>query len=271
MTRMAYTFIILSLTLTVSVFAADTTGSKSYPDKPPEISPLQSQGPVLPEATTPIWLSAKDVNRVACQAPIKDLAFSSEKDVEAHFSGKNVFIKFKVKKKGKELFYANKPVEFFISCDDAIYTIIGHPRGDLQAVTLRLQSPKSEQMGENMALFGGRPMVNNALKLIQDLYSGDIRSSYDELPSSRVIDIRPLLHVKEIRRIEVPGEGLVAMELEVRGIFENAATGTISIRESEFLTTRVAKNILAISVVDQDLSPGQKSRVFVVSHKGGQS
>ena len=63
------------------------------------VEEVQSPGLVTPEIPVALRLSARDINRVTCQAgDIKDILYSKEKGMTVSFSGKDAFIKYKYTK-----------------------------------------------------------------------------------------------------------------------------------------------------------------------------
>lgn len=236
--------------------------------------------PILPEATTAVVMSAKDVNRITCPTPIQDLIFSTEKNVEGKYIGNNAFIKFKFARVGHEIEYATEKTEFFIVCGDAVYTLIATPTEKLDAVTLRLAPPKEKEIKENIGIFEAMPLDKIASKLIKEAYMGEFPSSYTVQKMMQTIDISSDLIVRITQKVTVDGMGLELYELSVRsnrsadkdivqGLVETPEYMKIRLFETDFLKQAVARNIIAIAMTDQVLRPGQATRVFVIASKGG--
>ncbi|WP_429885535.1 TraK domain-containing protein [Geoalkalibacter halelectricus] len=232
---------------------------------------------LLPEITNTVILSATDVNRIACPEPIEDIIFSAEKQVEGRFVGKDAFVKFKPIQRGTEVVYAESPVEFFVVCAGAVYTLIAKPSTDFSAVTVRLSSPKRDTVRENVSRFDAMPLDKMATQLIQEAYRGQLSPSYTIQPVHRMIDLSGELLVVEKRVVSVEGVGLELSELSVRSVTAPASTlqsstepigAQIRLLETDFVKPAVGESILAIAIADQVLAPGQETRVFIVRHRG---
>jgi len=99
----------------------------------PEVaSQMENRRTLLPETTTSIVFSNRDVNRIICQAgPIKDVVFSQEKGISVKTSASNAFVKFLMS--GDEnaggLTYSDTPSEIYVVCgpDNDVYTLIAEP------------------------------------------------------------------------------------------------------------------------------------------------
>lgn len=248
-------------------------------DKPVEPKILPPQNPVLPEIVNQVVLSNTDVNRIACPGPVQDLIYSTEKQVEASYWEKDVFIKFKKAKRGTDVLYAADPTEFFIRCEDTVYNIVATPQ-QVSAVTLRLASPRRQQIESNVSAFAGMGLEEKILKLIKQAYRGEIPEDYTQEKRNDFVNLSQDLIVTKKLVIKVEGEGLILTEYQARSNRYDTRTGTglqaknseeeLRLRETDFLRPSMGKRILAVSVVDHVLKRGDTTRVFVVSQAGGE-
>jgi conjugal transfer pilus assembly protein TraK len=176
---------------------------------------------VLPEKAVSVQLSNRDVNRLVCPGEIKDISYSQEKKVVAKVAGSNAYIKFQITKnndyttEGDEEFkYVNKPSEFYVTCDNNVYTIIADP-ADIPAQTVRLSSGKKAALKKNAAFFKDMPYEEKVVKLIQAVYTENFPDSFSvENVNTELFDIDYSLKLKRI--VSVEGEGLRLKEISVK-------------------------------------------------------
>ena len=218
---------------------------------------------VKPEVPTQIILSSTDVNRLTCSEPIKDVIFSSEKGVETKFTGNDVFIKFKAKKLKGRIYYPAKPSELFVVCGSNVYTLLAQPK-QIPSRTIRLSSPKKQQIKKNMDLFTNMPVERKALKLIKEGYHDQFPESYEIKNLKIPVKVLPGTKATIVRRVEVQGAGLVLLEIDVTG----TSPGPVRLEESDFINPSFGKRLLAISIDKHVLMPGESTRVWVVRRKG---
>lgn len=97
-------------------------------------SPLLAQSiTALPDQTSAIRLSNRDVNHVVCKGgEIDDVKFSAEKGLAVEKAGSDAWIKFLVKESDDAGLvtrtYVTTPSEFFVACNGAIYPLYAEPR-----------------------------------------------------------------------------------------------------------------------------------------------
>ena len=82
----------------------------------------------LPDQTSTIRLSNRDVNHIVCVGgEIEDVKFSAEKAIAVERAGSDAWIKFLVKEVDDmgavTRTYVTTPSEFFISCNGVIYPL----------------------------------------------------------------------------------------------------------------------------------------------------
>lgn len=264
-------YIFIFLCLSVPVFGQESSSTQQVgrtADQKPD--PAHMQGPILPEVTTPVLMSASDINRINCPSPIQDLLYSLEKPIEGKFVGNNAFIKFKtsVNSAGYED-YTSQPQAIHITCGDNVYSIVAYPKSGLKTVTLHLQGDLTEQIKENQSTFAALPMKKKYLRLIKEAYHGEEPPGYTIRRRNDIVDISKDLIVTVIREMRVPGEGIGLLELSVRGNFRANGPTKLVLDKDVFLTTRIHDHIRSITIVDSELEPKSSTRVFVGIHYGG--
>lgn len=219
----------------------------------------------LPEQTSRIRLSNRDVNHLVCVGgDIEDVKFSAEKGLAVERGGSDAWIKFLVKETddngAKTRSYVTTPSEFFVSCNGAIYPLYAEP-ADIPAQTVTLVPGGAQRARANEALLG--PLVEEeravgiALAILQDR----VPASFSEVAPSReklaLVDL-PTASLSERRRLEVEGAGLSVSEYLVR------SSVAITLDERDFLDTALGADIFAITIDPLTLGPNETARLIVV-------
>jgi conjugal transfer pilus assembly protein TraK len=218
---------------------------------------------VFPEVTTRVDLSSTDVNRFVCQGPIKDVMFSQDKGIKIKISQSNAFVKFQALKRGQDVVYSKTPSEFYVVCNDVVYTLIGIPK-KIPAQTIRLSSGQEEKIEKNLSLFLGMPLEKKVLKLIKQAYTDDLPESYT---IHRIMKRKSLFNQAWViakRDILVEGEGLGVREYIV-GLKDGHDKWHLS--EKDFLKPALTNSPLAIAIEEPLLKAGDKTRVFIVERR----
>ncbi|MFD2427692.1 type-F conjugative transfer system secretin TraK [Sphingobium scionense] len=222
----------------------------------------------LPDQTSRIRLSNRDVNHVVCVGgEIEDVKFSAEKGLAVERGGSDAWIKFLVLETedaawggAKSRTYVTTPSEFFVSCNGAIYPLYAEPT-DIPAQTVTLVPGGAQRARANDALLG--PLVEEeravgiALAILQDR----IPASFSEVAPSRerlILAGLPGASLDERRRLEVEGMRLSVSEYLVR------ASAGVAIDERDFLDAALGVDIFAITLDRLTLAPGETARLIVV-------
>ena len=117
----------------------------------------------LPDQTSRIRLSNRDVNHIVCVGgEIEDVKFSAEKGLAVERGGSDAWVKFLVLETEdpnvgpagtKTRSYVTTPSEFFVSCNGAIYPLYAEP-ADIPAQTVTLLAGAAQRARANDALLG---------------------------------------------------------------------------------------------------------------------
>lgn len=225
----------------------------------------------LPDQTSRIRLSNRDVNHVVCVGgEIDDVKFSAEKGLAVERGGSDAWIKFLVLEMedmgAKTRTYVTTPSEFFVSCNGAIYPLYAEP-ADIPAQTVTLVPGGAQRARANDALLG--PLVEEeravgiALAILQDR----VPASFSEVAPSRdrlILAGLPGASLSERRRLEVEGMGLSVSEYLVR------ASAAMALDERDFLDTALGADIFAITIDRLTLAPNESARLIVVRRSARQ-
>jgi conjugal transfer pilus assembly protein TraK len=218
---------------------------------------------VLPETTTRVRLSSSDLNRISCQADIREVLTSTEKGLTIKITGKDAFVKFKVAKKGDKLAYAATPTELYAVCGDETFSMIAFPQR-IPSQTIRLSSGRTSKIRENRSLYAGLPFEKKVLKALKEVYTENIPDSYIITnKEKRVTSFREILLTLK-RTVDIEGEGLRIKEYEAA---PQGETTPFKMNEKMFLRPEVTDNPVAIALERHLLRQGDTSRVFVVEQR----
>jgi conjugal transfer pilus assembly protein TraK len=219
----------------------------------------------LPDQTSRIRLSNRDVNHVICVGgEIGDVKFSAEKGVSVERGGSDAWIKFLVLETDdmgvKTRTYVTTPAEFFVSCNDAIYPLYAEP-GDVPAQTVSLLPGTTQRARANEALLGPLVEEERAVSIVLAILQDRVPASFAEAaPSRDDIDVPGGLGLiaHERRRLEIEGAGLSVSEYLIHA--PQAAT----LDERTFLNPAFGSDIFALTLDRLALSAGEMARLIVV-------
>ncbi|WP_150295371.1 type-F conjugative transfer system secretin TraK [Sphingobium estronivorans] len=219
----------------------------------------------LPDQTSTIRLSNRDVNHVICTGgEIEDVKFSAEKAIAVEKGGADAWIKFLVKEVDDAgaitRSYVTTPSEFFIACNGAIYPLYAEP-ADIPAQTITLVPGGAQRAKANDDLLG--PLVEEeravsiTLAMLQDRIPASFtavapradRVSLPSLPAARII---------ERRRVEIEGSGLSASEYRIE------TDADLGLDERLFLDRAFGARVFAVSADRLSLKAGETARLVIV-------
>ena len=141
------------------------------------VEEVQSPTIVTPEIPMAVRVSARDINRVTCQAgEIKDIVYSKEKGMSVSFSGKDAYVKYKYIKKGNKTIYPSV-TEMYIVCGDSTYNLIAVPEF-IPSKTIQLSTGDNEKIRKNKYYFSGMSSEKKIMTMIKAVYADDIQESF---------------------------------------------------------------------------------------------
>ncbi|PTR12600.1 MULTISPECIES: type-F conjugative transfer system secretin TraK [unclassified Novosphingobium] len=225
----------------------------------------------LPDQTSAIRLSNRDVNHVICVGgEIEDVKFSAEKAIAVEKSGSDAWIKFLVKEiddAGQVTrSYVTVPSEFFVSCNGAIYPLYAEP-SDIPAQTVTLAPGKAQRAKANDDLLGPLVEEERAVSVTLAMLQDRIPASFSAVaPRLGLIDLAglPGARITERRRVMIEGSGLSASEYRI----DVPADTTLD--ERAFLDRTLGARIFAVSADRLALKAGEAARIIVVRREAGE-
>ncbi|MDE8654457.1 type-F conjugative transfer system secretin TraK [Novosphingobium album (ex Liu et al. 2023)] len=225
----------------------------------------------LPDQTSAIRLSNRDVNHVICVGgEIEDVKFSAEKAIAVEKAGSDAWIKFLVRESDDAgqvtRSYVTVPSEFFISCNGAIYPLYAEP-SNIPAQTVTLAPGKAQRAKANDDLLGPLVEEERAVSVTLAMLQDRIPASFTVVaPRLGTIPLTglPAAYVSERRRVAIEGSGLSASEYRVD------VTADTMIDERAFLDRTLGARIFAVSADRLSLKAGEAARVIVVRRETGE-
>ena len=219
----------------------------------------------LPDQTSTIRLSNRDINHVVCQGDdIEDVKFSAEKAIAVEKGGSDAWIKFLVKEVGDAGMttrtYVTAPSEFFISCGGAIYPLYAEP-SDIPAQTVTLAPGARQRAQANETLLGPLVEEERAVSITLAMLQDRVPASFSEVAPRAGRIVLPALRdvsLTERRRIAVEGAGLGASEYRLE------AAAATSLDERAFLDSSLGSNIFAVTLDHLVLKAGESARLILV-------
>lgn len=223
----------------------------------------------LPDQTSRIQLSNRDVNHIVCVGgEIEDVKFSAEKGLAVERGGSDAWIKFLVLETDDASFktrtYVTSPAEFFVSCNDAIYPLYAEP-SDIPAQTVNLVPGRSQRARANDVLLGPMAEEERAVGVALAILQDRVPASFSEAaPSRDTLHLAALAgaSITERRRLEVEGAGLSVSEYLVR------TDASMALDERDFLDVALGPDIFAVTLDRVTLQPGEAARLIVVRRSG---
>ncbi|GBH32384.1 conjugal transfer pilus assembly protein TraK [Sphingobium xenophagum] len=225
----------------------------------------------LPDQTSRIRLSNRDINHVVCEGgEIEDIKFSAEKGIAVEKGGSDAWIKFLAREidDGGQITrsYVTQPSEFFVQCNGATYPLYAEP-AEIPAQTVILVPGARQRAQANSALMAALADEDRAVSITMSLLDDRIPASFSEVaPSGGAIAIAavPGLSISEQRRVAVEGAGLSASQYHVRTM------AAVTLDERLLVDPVLGTSIFSITLDRVHLDAGETARLVVVRRGAGQ-
>jgi len=225
----------------------------------------------LPDQTSTIRLSNRDINHVICQGgEIEDVKFSAEKAIAVERGGADAWIKFLVREISGDgpptRTYVTEPSEFFVSCNGAVYPLHAEP-ADIAAQTVILVPGAAQRSRANDALLDPLVEEERAVSITMAMLQDRVPASFaEEAPATQDIAIPalPAIRLQEKRRITVEGAALSASEYRI------LTTADAQLDERQFLASALGANIFAVTFDRSLLRAGDVARLIIIRRGAAQ-
>ena len=194
------------------------------------------------------------------------MVYSKEKGVLVSFIGRNAFIKF-VQKKDIDgtIEHIKAPSMIYVVTQSNVYQIVLEPK-EIAGRIIRLAGSKEEKIKSNLSFFGPLPYEKRIVYLIKAAYKNDIPDTWDITTpkKSEAVTLRNGLKALLIKTISIDGLGMKLKMYEIK------PSGSVKQRidEKMFITPKLSKHILALSLTKFVISPNSPAVLFLIE-KGG--
>lgn len=221
----------------------------------------------LPDQTSAIRLSNRDINHLVCQSgEIEDVKFSAEKAIAVEKAGADAWVKFLVKESDDAgqvtRTYVTAPSEFFVTCNGAIYPLYAEP-SDIPAQTVLLAPGPAQRARANDELLAPLVEEGRAVSVTLSLLQDRVPASFSQVATSAkpiLLAAAPALRLTERRRVLVEGAGLSASEYWVE------ASTDSEIDERIFLDATLGARIFSVTLDRLSLKAGETARLILLRH-----
>lgn len=225
----------------------------------------------LPDQTSTIRLSNRDVNHLICEGgDVEDVRFSAEKAIAVERGGADAWIKFLVRETDDAgaitRTYVTSPSEFFVTCNGAIYPLYAEP-SDIPAQTVHLAQGRAQRAKANEGLLGPLVEEERAVSVTLALLQDRIPASFSErAPRAGPILLAsaPSLAISERRQIVIDGAGLSASEYLIE------TPSPVTLDERQFLDAAFGTHIFGLTIDRLDLRAGEIARLIIVRQEDAQ-
>ncbi|MBL0916169.1 MAG: type-F conjugative transfer system secretin TraK [Sphingopyxis sp.] len=219
----------------------------------------------LPDQTSTIRLSNRDVNHIICAGgEIEDVKFSAEKAIAVERAGSDAWVKFLVKEVDDmgmvTRSYVTTPSEFFVSCNGAIYPLYAEP-SDIPAQTVTLMPGRPQRARANEELLGPLVEEERAISISLAMLQERVPASFTEIaPRTGTLTLTgaPSAKLLERRRLAVEGSGLSASEYRL------VSDTDLALEERQFLDRSLGADIFAVTLDRREIKAGESARVIVI-------
>lgn len=225
----------------------------------------------LPDQTSRIRLSNRDINHVVCEGgEIEDIKFSAEKGVAVEKGGSDAWIKFlahEIDDAGQVTrSYVTQPSEFFVSCNGATYPLYAEP-AEIPAQTVVLMPGARQRAQANNELMAALADEDRAVSITMALLDDRIPASFSEVApagGTLLMPAMPGVSVTESCRVTIEGAALSASEYRVQ------AAAAVTLDERSLIDPALGSRIFAVTLDRVRLNAGESARLVVVRRGTGQ-
>lgn len=225
----------------------------------------------LPDQTSHIRLSNRDINHVVCEGgEIEDIKFSAEKGLAVEKGGADAWIKFlahEIDDAGQiTRSYVTQPSEFFVSCNGATYPLYAEP-AEIPAQTVVLMPGVRQRAQANNELMAALADEDRAVSITMALLDDRIPASFSEVaPAGGTLPMpaMPGVSITESRRVAIEGAALSASEYRIR------AGAAVTLDERSLIDPSLGSRIFAVTLDRVRLNAGESARLVVVRRGTGQ-
>jgi hypothetical protein len=266
--------LLLTSTLATAAAAPANAPHEATPESAALSTPIsappsgRSDPEVLPEVTTKVAVSNRDVDRISCAGSVGDYFWSQEKPVDISASGNNLFVKFKIEHEGSKYVFTHEPVDVHIVCEEAVYTVVLVPE-DIDSVTVRLQPGVSKALKHVVKEWGELPLESRIERLTLMMYHQEFPEGIQHLPIQgddlrRTVSLtdrsgKPVngVTIRCDYQVIAHGTGLQGQECEV------VADHAVELNEGDFISRQFG-NVVGVTLDPLKIEANQPARLFII-------
>jgi len=215
----------------------------------------------MPEKTTTVVVSARDVNRIRCPSPIENVEYSKEKHAVVKVTGSDAFVKFLVRRESGVESYTSMPFDIHIVCGGEVYTLILRPR-DQDSTTVRLGSSTRRTLQAVVKEWGALPLEEKVQRLTLAVYRNEIPSNFGR---SLIEGSDPRFSVRLFKDVEVIGkQEVLARGTGLRAVeYTLIARKAVTFNERDFLVTEMG-DVVGITIHPLSIEKDGMARLIVI-------
>lgn len=223
---------------------------------------------VTPEKTTMINMSNVDINRIVCPVDVQDVVYSEEKGVKVKVLGRNVFVKFQVRKvveDGEErIEYSTTPVDIHVVCNGKVFPIIAVPKR-VPSVLVYLEDKEAE-IKERLEESRELSYEERLARIVKEFFTGKIPLNAEFVKDERKFHLYKNLVIDKKGTYVLEGEGIQVSFFEIT---YNGEKLFVDLNERMFLKKELTARPLAVSLDRLKLKKGEKAVLLIIEKRQG--
>lgn len=210
--------------------------------------------------TTSVEVSNVNPNRFHCvNGQINDVHVPGHIAVDPSISAGNVFIGYKLLKKGGTTQYVSEKHTIHITCEGEVYSILATPVNSAEAAYIQLGDPNKDRVETNAKLLREKSIEDLGIYLIKSAYNNTLHSNITVSTTAReyrgVVD---WVTINEVRQLKLEGAGLTLREFILR------ATPGKRVQGEMFINEKLSDKIFQIATHPQVADSKGYARLFIV-------
>jgi len=223
---------------------------------------------VTPEKTTMINMSNVDINRIVCPVDVQDVVYSEEKGVKVKVLGRNVFVKFQVRKvvegEKEKVEYSTTPVDIHVVCNGKVFPIIAVPKR-IPSVLVYLEDKEAEikeRLEENREL----SYEERLARIVKEFFTGNVPLNAEFIKDEKKFHLYKNLVIDKKGTYVLEGEGIQVSFFEIT---YNGEKLFVDLNERMFLKKELTARPLAVSLDRLKLKKGEKAVLLIIEKRQG--
>ena len=223
---------------------------------------------VTPEKTTMINMSNVDINRIVCPVDVQDVVYSEEKGVKVKVLGRNVFVKFQVRKvvegEKEKVEYSTTPVDIHVVCNGKVFPIIAVPKR-IPSVLVYLEDKEAE-IKERLEESKELSYEEKLARIVKEFFTGNVPLNAEFIKDEKKFHLYKNLVIDKKGTYVLEGEGIQVSFFEIT---YNGEKLFVDLNERMFLKKELTARPLAVSLDRLKLKKGEKAVLLIIEKRQG--